>query len=296
MIGIELGVPGLGSGLTGLPGLVLDFAGGTRSVNGVGYASLTAMPGWSFSRTGVGTARATNGSIAAFASGVPRITDRGLTLEETRTNHLPWANDFTQGISNTSNATVTADYAVAPDGTMSADRLQLTAASAYRYTRGLSLPSGVTYVGSVWLRAAAAQSVRLRIGTPAQSLASTAAVTTTWQRFSIAIASTGSGTHELGIDNRTAVAGGDGLTKDIEVWGWQLETGAVATSLIPTTGAAATRGAEAAAITAPAGVSGWSATYNAGQTVTGAIAGGASLDLVTGRPWLNGVLQSVTMQ
>jgi hypothetical protein len=56
------------------------------------HASLAAMPGGSFGRTGAGTSWTSAGTLVPFATGLPRITDRGLLIEGARTNQLSLIN------------------------------------------------------------------------------------------------------------------------------------------------------------------------------------------------------------
>jgi hypothetical protein len=70
-------------------GLDLNFAGGVFSLNNTRTDSPAAIPGWSFSRTdtnGTATALDLAGNVIQFATGVPRITNRGILVEEARTN------------------------------------------------------------------------------------------------------------------------------------------------------------------------------------------------------------------
>ena len=72
-------------------GLDLNFAGGVFSLNNTRTASPAAIPGWSFSRTdtnGTATALDLAGNVIQFSTGVPRITNRGILVEEARTNLL----------------------------------------------------------------------------------------------------------------------------------------------------------------------------------------------------------------
>jgi hypothetical protein len=72
-------------------GLDLNFAGGVFSLNNTRTASPANIPGWSFSRTdtnGIATALDLAGNVIQFATGVPRITNRGILVEEARTNLL----------------------------------------------------------------------------------------------------------------------------------------------------------------------------------------------------------------
>jgi hypothetical protein len=70
-------------------GLDLNFAGGVFSLNNTRTDSPANIPGWTFSRTdtnGTATALDLAGNVIQFATGVPRITNRGILVEEARTN------------------------------------------------------------------------------------------------------------------------------------------------------------------------------------------------------------------
>lgn len=72
-------------------GLDLNFAGGVFSLTNTRTGAVAAIPGWSFSRTdtnGTATALDLAGNVIQFATGVPRITNRGILVEEARTNLL----------------------------------------------------------------------------------------------------------------------------------------------------------------------------------------------------------------
>jgi len=88
-LGIGLGGLGVFSRLAATQGLDLDFAKGVYALNG---PRLPAFPtGWSFSRTdtnGTATALDLAGNVIQFATGVPRITNRGILVEEARTNGI----------------------------------------------------------------------------------------------------------------------------------------------------------------------------------------------------------------
>lgn len=66
-------------------GLDLDFVRGRYALNSPYRASPSDLSGWSYSRTGPGVAETAAGALAQFAAGAPRITDRGLLVESTRT-------------------------------------------------------------------------------------------------------------------------------------------------------------------------------------------------------------------
>jgi hypothetical protein len=72
-------------------GVALNFAGGVFQLGNTTSATFIGLPGASFSRTdtnGTATALDLAGNVIQFATGVPRITNRGLLVEEGRTNLL----------------------------------------------------------------------------------------------------------------------------------------------------------------------------------------------------------------
>ena len=76
-----------------------DFTANRALFNGADVGAVTATPNWSFIRATVGTAEDLAGNIVQFASGAPRITDKGLLIEEARTNlYLNSAVGVTQSI------------------------------------------------------------------------------------------------------------------------------------------------------------------------------------------------------
>lgn len=70
------------------PLIDLNFAGGVCRALGFADSNPAGLPGWSFTRAGAGTALDLAGNVVQFASGVPRITDRGFLVESARTNLL----------------------------------------------------------------------------------------------------------------------------------------------------------------------------------------------------------------
>jgi hypothetical protein len=299
-------------------GLDLNFAGGVFSLNNTRTDSPANIPGWSFSRTdtnGTATALDLAGNVIQFATGVPRITNRGILVEEARTNLLLRSNEFDNASWTKQRATVTANATIAPDGSMTADKLveDNTASNNHRTFQTVST-TGQPYAFSVFAKASERNWMYLRldragattpaawfnlsagtVGTVQTGLtASIQALPNGWYRCSVAVDTADAVNNSilLGLataDNSTNYNGDN--TSGIFVWGAQLEAGAFATSPIITTGAAGTRGADAASIVLPSNVSSFAATYNNGTTETGVVTPGATFDLVTARAWLNGYLQ-----
>lgn len=301
-------------------GLDLNFAGGVFSLNNTRTDSPANIPGWSFSRTdtdGTATALDLAGNVIQFATGVPRITNRGILVEEARTNVVLQstnvATTWTAGQS-----TATAAVATAPDGTTTAGSIVEDSSTAqHNIQQTLTIASGSTYTATVfckplgtgskrWLRFffnsgwaalpnAVFDVVLGTVGTVNNATASITALANGWYRCTFTSSANSNATSavlRVGLDatGTNASYTGDGAS-GLLVWGAQVEAGAFATSPIITTGAAGTRGADAASIVLPSNVSSFAATYNSGTTATGAVTPGATFDLVTARAWLNGYLQ-----
>lgn len=77
--------------LASQPYVELDFAAGLYWSAGEGRAAFADLPGFGFSRAGTGLAETEAGAYQSFASGVPRITDKGFLVETAATNILLWA-------------------------------------------------------------------------------------------------------------------------------------------------------------------------------------------------------------
>ena len=308
-------------------GLDLNFAGGVFSLNNTRTASPAGIPGWSFSRTdtnGTATALDLAGNVIQFATGVPRITNRGILVEEARTN----------GIRNS----VAAGAVAGTPGTLPTNWLELSlGAGISRQVVGAGTEDGLTYVDMRFFGTTSnSPAVQLNFEQPGIVAASAAQVWTTscftklvagsladvslvtlrlYPRSAVpaelpgvvssdlkseitaararisAALTTPASTATVNTGIAFSVTGTKTLDFTIRLYSPQLELGAFATSPIITTGAAGTRGADAASIVLPSNVSSYTATYNNGTTATGAVTAGATFDLIAARPWLNGYLQ-----
>ena len=63
-----------------------DFTTNRALFSGVDVGGVASTPGWSYARASVATAQTVAGEVVEFASNVLRRTDRGLPIEDTRTN------------------------------------------------------------------------------------------------------------------------------------------------------------------------------------------------------------------
>jgi hypothetical protein len=196
-------------------------------------------------------------------------TPRGLLIEEARTNVLTYSEQLNDAAWEKTRASITANATIAPDGTISADKLvEDTTASNTHFIRNIIENGNATYTFSVYIKPAersfafvgmtdgvtALVGAEVNLSTGALSNSSSGSwtgLTTSstsvgngWLRVVIT-ATRGAGTStgcsvRIGQSISSFTYTGDG-TSGIYVWGAQLEAGSFATSYIPTTTASVTR-------------------------------------------------------
>jgi hypothetical protein len=243
-------------------GLDLNFAGGVFSLNNTRTASPAAIPGWSFSRTdtnGTATALDLAGNVIQFATGVPRITNRGILVEEARTN---------KGTSHNANPTEAAGFVGNPvNMSKSGDAagiLSVVDDAAALAAAGLSNACASGKVYKLDNTAGAANAIASINGTVgnlnAHAFSCYARATAGSGSVGRSGSSVGAATFSSSAYARaSAVLTPTATTEVLRVQALpgavvyfilaQLEEGAFATSPIITTGAAGTRGADAGRIT-----------------------------------------------
>ena len=223
-------------------------------------------------------------ALQTAASGVARfdhdpVTQEslGLLIEEQRTNLLTYAEDFSNWVNNNpAYATVIPNISVAPDGTLTADKIQELTGTVYPFIyNSPSISSGVSYTQSYYVKSAGRQWVFVNafymgaytsgayfdivngvVGAVAGVTANIVSTGNGWYRISITGVSV-QATPSYCSCNPTSANGvnpiltgytGDGYS-GIFLWGAQLEAGAFPTSYIPTVASQVTRSADSASMT-----------------------------------------------
>lgn len=232
-------------------------------------ASGRLAPYVTFTRSSTATYFDATGVMRTAAANEPRYDHdpvtgalRGLLVEEQRTNLLLRSQEFDNAVVwILSGADRISNAIVAPDGTLTAEKLVETAVDApHGVTQNVSLVSGTTYAFSFYAKAAErtvvsffgagglssiAGRVNLTTGAVESGTVSVQNVGNGWWRISAVGASTFTGANSVSIQlyNVGGTYLGDG-TSGVFLWGAQLEAGSFATSYIPTTSATVTRASE----------------------------------------------------
>lgn len=272
-----------------LPRLALDFT--TASLD----------PRVTFTRTG-NTATVTNSSgyVVSINADLPRfdfnpitLVCRGLLIEEARTNQFLYSADFSNAYWTKTACSVSAvDFVTAPDGVSNAFKILDTAVSTvHAIQRAISITSGTAYTMSAYAKQGTDSDFRITIdangnagsysifnlvtGTATSGAGASASIVNVgngWYRCVVTATATATVSAITSLRVFTSNTG----TSGVYMWGAQFETGAFATSYIPTTTTSLTRNADVATMTGT-NFSDW---YNAseGTFVAKGITNGTSVN------------------
>jgi hypothetical protein len=193
---------------------------------------------------------------------VPRLTYQNggggcpsLLLEPQRTNVETWSEDFSNVAWTKTNCSITANTTISPDGTADADKIIENSANGVHFVFNVGATISVAQTLSVYAKADTRTQLALQLG--ASSVIYNLSSGTIVSGSGGTITSVGNGWYRCAITTTpantnalifTANGGtnsyqGDG-TSGLFIWGAQLESGAYATTYIPTTAASATRVAD----------------------------------------------------
>ena len=224
----------------------------------------------------------------------------GLLIEESRTNLLTYSDQFDNANWTKTAATIVSNTIIAPDGTLTGDKLVADTTSSVHIVAGLAtVVSGTAYMFSVYLKAGeettawlwnnvggAVASFNLSTGTATGSGVITS-VGNGWYRCAIPYTPGGTVGQVRVYPRQSTAYVGDGWS-GLYVWGGQLEAGAFATSYIPTVASQVTRATDAASMTGT-NFSSWYniaqgtlyGEYNTGASSSGSDTAGNSRGLAT---------------
>jgi len=197
--------------------------------------------------------------VARFDCNPTTRESLGLLMEESRTNLFTYSSDVSDASwTKQGSATVTVNTNIAPDGTLTADTLNLPTTSD-NVLKGFAVGSaGVTHTLSVWLAGTGTTYIG-SFDNVSSGQVTLITLTSTLTRYSFTF-TFGAGS----TDRRVYIAsrqGSGSTTTSVIAWGAQLEVGAFATSYIPTVASTVTRAADVASMTG----TNFSSWYNAGE-------------------------------
>jgi hypothetical protein len=239
-----------------VPSLVLDFAG-----TGTLDSRIT------FTRSTTGTYYNSSGVLSTAAINAPRfdynpstLAPLGLLIEQSSTNLLTYSQDFSNAVWVKTNATVTPNTVVAPDGTNTGSRVTFTTGGILYQIQNTVVSSGSSLTGTIYLKGVAGTTCRFYLQTGGgtyQASVLTVTLTSAWTRVIIPALTLSDAKSNVGVYLDIASS----TATYVDIWGAQLEALAFPTSYIPTTSAQVTRASDNASMTG----TNFSSWYNQGQ-------------------------------
>jgi hypothetical protein len=215
-------------------------------------------------------------ALQTAAAGVARFEHNpvtgeslGLEIEEQRTNLTNYSEQFDNAYWTKTNLSIEANSIVAPDGTLTGEKISPTTTSGvHKVARTISTSTGVAHTATIYAKQGGYS--RIQISEPgwtgAVALFDTSSGTVVssgsggtgtitsvgngWYRCSLSLTSGGTSIFfEVNVISGTNTSfAGDGFS-GVYIWGAQLEAGGFATSYIPTVASQVTRSADAASMT-----------------------------------------------
>lgn len=157
-----------------------------------------------------------------------RVNAAGL-VEVVPYNLLTWSQDFSNSTWQKFNSTILSTNNLAPDGTLTATRVNMPSATSSQLYN--LFPTNVgTYTTSIWVRLVSGTgNFKLGFYDNLSILTNPITVTSTWQRFSV------TKTVDAFIGSRGCWLYSDDLNQVIEVWGGQVVEGTQPLTYLPTT-------------------------------------------------------------
>ena len=215
-------------------------------------------------------------NVARFDHDPVTGESKGLLVEEQRTNLLTYSEQFDNAAWNKpANTQLIANNVIAPDGTLSGDRILAISNGANSAKQFPSVSGDATYTFSVFIKASSSQwsfftlydntsNVRRVWFNVNTGVVGSSTVGGTFALVGSSIASVGNGWYRCSVTATTPVgisncyfgvesASADAVVSDVTngsiyIWGAQLEAGIFPTSYIPTTTAQVTRSADSASM------------------------------------------------
>jgi hypothetical protein len=199
------------------------------------------------------------GLIEVVSNDVPRIdytdsADGALLLENSATNLFEYSEDFSNSywskiVSGSGIAPiVTAEYAISPDGTQNATRVQFDAVGSTNsdrsgLVRNFAFTTGQTYSISCWVKSTNETNQIIQFRLAGSQVSEEQIATSEWKLYTATFTATASVTDNFGMQIRGINSVNE---SDILIYGMQLELSNYPTSYIPTNGSTVTRLADTA--------------------------------------------------